>query len=274
VSAFLLTSEFVARRRSGEAQVDRRSVLLALGELLRTEVELDQLLRRVVDLVRQVMRADRATLFVVDPVSGELVSRAAHLPELPEIRLAPGQGIAGHVAERRVPLNIPHADRSPRWDKEVDRKTGYKTVTILAVPVLGPVRPEGGGAEGAKGEEGRRLLGVLQVLNKQDGIFEDEDRDLLALGDEVATALVETGLPRRVTGRGEERYNRVVGDSPLMRRVYEVVARAAATTATVLIRGESGTGKELLARAIHVNSRRSAGPFVKIDCTSIPDGLM
>ena len=59
-----------------------------------------------------------------------------------------------------------------------------------------------------------------------------------------------------------------------MRRVYDVIARAAATSATVLLRGESGTGKELAARAIHVNSERARGPFVKIDCTAIPEGLM
>jgi Nif-specific regulatory protein len=254
-----------------DGRVDRRSVLLALGELLRTEVELDLLLRRVVDLVARAMQADRATLFVIDPVSGELVSRAAHLPELPEIRLQPGQGIAGYVAERRVPVNIPHADQSPRWDAEIDRKTGYKTVTLLCVPVLSPAPP---GPVGDEGPE-RPLIGVLEVLNKRDGIFDDDDRDLLvALAGEVATALCETGLPRRVTGRAQERYNRIIGDSPAMRRVYEVVARAAATTATVLLRGESGTGKELIARAIHVNSRRARGPFVKIDCTSIPEGLM
>jgi Nif-specific regulatory protein len=238
---------------------------------LRTEVELDVLLRRVVDLVARAMRADRATLFVVDPETAELVSRAAHLPELPEIRLRPGQGIAGYVAERRQALNIPFADRHPRWDNEIDRRTGYKTVTILAVPILDGL---GQGAETAD-EGGGRVLGVLQVLNKKGGIFDDEDQALLlALAEEVAPALLKTGLPQRVTGRAHQRYHRIVGDSAAMRRVYEVVARAAATTATVLLRGESGTGKELMARAIHVNSGRAAGPFVKIDCTSIPEGLM
>ncbi|MCS6912701.1 MAG: sigma-54-dependent Fis family transcriptional regulator [Myxococcales bacterium] len=263
MTGFLLSCPAVARRLYA---VDRRSVLVALGELLRSEVDLDQLLRRVVDLLALAMRADRATLFVVDSESGEIVSRAAHLPELPEIRLPIGQGIAGHVAARREPINIPHADRSPRWNREIDRRTGYRTRSILAVPVLGEAPP--GGSE-------RPLLGVIEVLNKQEGIFDEEDQQLLtALAGEVATALRETGLPGRVTGRAQERFNRIVGDSPAMRRIYDLVARAAATTATVLIRGESGTGKELLARAIHVNSQRAQGPFVKIDCTAIPEGLM
>ena len=88
-----------AENSSRSNTVDRRSVLLALLELIRTEVDLDTLLRRIVDLLAQAMDADRATLFVVDKPSGELISRAAHLPELPEIRLRLGQGIAGLVAQ-------------------------------------------------------------------------------------------------------------------------------------------------------------------------------
>ena len=56
--------------------------------------------------------------------------------------------------------------------------------------------------------------------------------------------------------------------------VYEVMASAAATDATVLILGESGTGKELVARAIHANGARADGPFVKVDCTAIPETLI
>ena len=255
-------SESNSAAKSGA--VDRRSVLLALLDLIRTEVDLDTLLRRVVDLLAQTMDADRATLFLIDKQTGELVSRAAHLPELPEIRLQLGQGIAGMVAQTQRPINQPHADDHPRFAASIDRLTGYKTVTVLAVPVLG---------EATDGT--RELLGVIEVLNKKRGNFDNDDRELLCeLADEVATALNHTQLPQRVTMKTPERYHRIIGTSPPMQRVYEIIARAAATTATVLIRGESGTGKELAARAIHVNSLRARGAFVKIDCTSIPEGLM
>ncbi len=244
--------------------VDRRSVLLALLELIRTEVDLDTLLRRVVDLLAQAMDADRATLFVIDQTSGELISRAAHLPELPEIRLKMGQGIAGLVAQTQQPIALSHADDHPRFAANIDRQTGYKTVTVLAVPVLAASTAGGG-----------ELLGVIEVLNKRRGSFDEADRELLSeLAVEVASALGQTQLPQRVTQKTPERYHRIIGTSTPMLRVYEIIARAAATTATVLIRGESGTGKELAARAIHYNSQRAKGPFVKIDCTSIPEGLM
>ncbi len=260
-----------------EGVPDRRSVLLALLDLVRTEVDLDSLLRRVVDLVGQAMAADRATLFMIDPSTGELVSRAAHLPELPEIRLAKGQGIVGHVAQTQKPVNIPHADSHPQFAASIDKLTGYKTNTVLAVPVLGPPRQARSDDRGTTERDGggRELLGVIEVLNKKHGIFHDADRELLLdLADEVATVLTVTTLPQRVTGQTPERYHRIIGSSPLMQRVYDIIARGAATTATVLVCGESGTGKELAARAIHYNSERARGPFIKIDCTSIPEGLM
>ena len=207
---------------------------MALLDLVRTEVDLDSLLRRVVDLVAQAMSADRATLFLIDKNTGELVSRAAHLPELPEIRLPPGQGIAGHVWQSRRPVAASNADDHPRFAAGIDRITGYKTVTVLAAPVLSPAT--------AGGEP--TALGVLQVLNKKAGLFDDRDRDLLCeLASEVATALSETALHERVTGQAPERYHRIVGSSPSMRRVYEIIARAAATSATVLLRGESAPAK-------------------------------
>ncbi|MFC1483471.1 sigma-54-dependent transcriptional regulator [Candidatus Neomarinimicrobiota bacterium] len=65
----------------------------------------------------------------------------------------------------------------------------------------------------------------------------------------------------------------LIGDSKIMLRVYDSIAKAASTSATVLITGESGTGKELVARAIHYNSPRSTAPFIPINCAGIPEGL-
>ncbi len=66
----------------------------------------------------------------------------------------------------------------------------------------------------------------------------------------------------------------IVGESTAMRHVFKLIAKAAESTATVLISGESGTGKELIARAVHYHSRRRAAPFVTMNCTAIPDSLI
>jgi two-component system response regulator HydG len=69
-------------------------------------------------------------------------------------------------------------------------------------------------------------------------------------------------------------FGAIVGQSPPMRAVFDLIARVAATDSTVLVTGESGTGKELVARAIHQRSRRAAGPFVAINCAAVPETLL
>jgi Nif-specific regulatory protein len=237
-------------------------VLLAVANLLQTEIDVDVLLRRIVDLIVEAMAADRGTLFLVDRERSELWSVAAQLPELPEIRLLLGQGIAGHVAATGESMSIDDAQHDRRFFEDIDQSTGYRTRTVLAVPLIG------------RGQADRRVIGVLQLLNKRSGrSFDDGDRVLLEeLAGQVAEALALAQLDGG--GRHALRYNKIIGGSAPMHAVYERVASAATTDATVLILGESGTGKERVARAIHVNGRRAAGPFVKVDCTAIPEGLI
>jgi len=69
-------------------------------------------------------------------------------------------------------------------------------------------------------------------------------------------------------------YEGIIGESEAMQNVYQMMGKAAATPATVLIIGESGTGKELVARAIHYRSKRASAPFVPVNCGGIPEGLL
>jgi DNA-binding NtrC family response regulator len=73
---------------------------------------------------------------------------------------------------------------------------------------------------------------------------------------------------------GKYRFENIVGKSPQMQKIFELVEVVADSKATVLITGESGTGKELIAKAIHYNSSRKEGPFIKINCAAFPDGLV
>jgi two-component system response regulator AtoC len=86
-----------------------------------------------------------------------------------------------------------------------------------------------------------------------------------ALADEVKR-LREAVLPAAFEG--------IVGQSPPMRQLFDLVSRVAPTDASVLITGESGTGKELIARAVHQRSRRHAGHFVAVNCAAVPEQLM
>ena len=247
----------------------RGSVLMAIGPLLSREVDLDELLDEIVTQIAEALGADRGTIYLVDPEAGEVFSKAAHLPELKQIRLKLGQGIAGTVAATGAMVNLPRVDGDMRFFGDIDRRTGYRTRSTLAAPVR---------------DRAGDVIGVVQVLNARSGSFGVEDEQHLArLCAETALAIESTSLYSEVRPRARDaglptgvkyRYNRVVGESAPMQKVYDLVRKAAATTATVLLRGESGTGKELIARAIHYNSDRREKPFVKVDCTTIPSTLM
>jgi Nif-specific regulatory protein len=251
-------------RRPAAPRVDRDSVLIAVGELVRREVDLDALLAQVIDTVTRAMDADRGTFYLVDRARGELFSKAAHLPELREIRLALGQGVAGFVARTGETVNLPSSASDPRFHGAVDRSTGYATRSMLCVPVHG---------------RDAEILGVLQLLNKKGTAFTEGDEALLrALASQVAMIVESTSLYPQLRAASPAplayRFNGIVGQGERMRRVYDVVARAAATDATVLVTGETGTGKGLIARAIHFNSKRAARPFVAVDCASLPATLI
>jgi DNA-binding NtrC family response regulator len=79
-------------------------------------------------------------------------------------------------------------------------------------------------------------------------------------------------LRRRLDEEAKE--HNIVGESPQMRRVMELVRQVARTDSTVLIRGESGTGKELIARSIHAHSRRRYMPIVTVNCGALPEGIL
>jgi DNA-binding NtrC family response regulator len=98
--------------------------------------------------------------------------------------------------------------------------------------------------------------------------------------DNELTECVEGVLDKMVVTKKDRRKSRlaesygIIGDSKEMLRVFGMIDKASSTSVNVLISGESGTGKELVARAIHYSGERSAAPFVSVNCTAIPDGLL
>lgn len=101
-------------------------------------------------------------------------------------------------------------------------------------------------------------------------------KEILAI---VRKAIEHQGLKRenillRREVEGKYRFGNIIGKSPAMRRIFELISRVAATTSNVLVLGESGTGKELVAKAIHYNGPRKDKPFLPINCAAIPEGLL
>lgn len=141
-----------------------RQVGLALG----STVDLDELLELILRKITELLEADRATLYLLDDARGKLVSRVAIGDELRSIEVPSGKGIAGHVARSGKPLRIADAYRDKRFLREWDELTGYRTRSILAVPMKNHVG---------------RTIGVIQVLNKRSvaAEFSQHDEDLLVV---------------------------------------------------------------------------------------------
>ena len=129
----------------------------------------------------EVMDADRATLFLYDESRNELWSKTTQRLEIKEIRLPLGVGIAGNVAKTRTPINIPDTYADARFDPDFDKETGYRTRSILCLPLIG---------------NGDRLIGVIQVLNKKDQeVFNEADESLLGgLSAHITVALERARL--------------------------------------------------------------------------------
>ncbi len=146
----------------------RRKVraLQEVGAAIVSTLEHDELLGLVMERVSEVLDAERSTLYLLDPERGELWSKVAQGAAVQEIRLRVGEGIAGWVAHTGHALLIDDAYQDVRFDAEWDRRTGYRTRSIVAVPLRG--RDES-------------VLGVVQCLNKRSGrgVFDEEDLTLL-----------------------------------------------------------------------------------------------
>jgi len=156
-------------------QESKIAVITEIGSALGTALKLDELLAVVMDKVTGLMDAERSTLFLVDEASGELWSTVTQGVKNTEIRLRIGQGVAGWVAQTGKSINIHDAYDDPRFNPEVDAKTGFQTRSILCQPI--------------RNQDGK-ILGVLQVLNRRSGHFMPEDENLLtALSAQIAIAI-------------------------------------------------------------------------------------
>lgn len=126
--------------------------------------------------IHQIIDADRCTLYLVDHKRQQLVVLQGDV----DIRIPMDKGIAGHVATTQKPYLIADAYKSPYFSKNVDMKTGYRTKSILAMPIF------------ASATDNQKIVGVLQVINKLDdiGYFTQADQDLMGTLSNIAGPLL------------------------------------------------------------------------------------
>jgi signal transduction histidine kinase len=161
-----------------------------IAQAIGSTLDLNELLHLIVAKITELMRAERTTLYVMDEGGEELWTKVLQADELREIRLQLGQGIAGWVAKTGEPVNIADAYEDERFSSATDSKSGYRTRSILCTPM--------------KDNLGR-IIGVLQVLNKREGIFTDEDQVLLeAMASQAGIAIENSKLYLSVVRKNQE----------------------------------------------------------------------
>ncbi len=169
-----------ARRR-----VDKLQAILEVAKAMAAAHSLDELLPLILREAARVIEADRCSLFIIDRQRNELWSRVAQGAKQ-EIRVPLGQGIAGSVAQSGEVVNLRDAYDDPRFQRDWDVKTNYRTKSVLCVPM-----------RDTRGE----VTGVIQALNAVGGEFDAEDEELLiALGGQAAQAIENAMLHEEIRG--------------------------------------------------------------------------
>lgn len=157
------------------------TALKEVGNALGATLDLDDLLELILGKLTDLVEADRATLYLLDEKRKELVSRLVVGEQVRSVRMRVGHGIAGMVAQTGRPIRIEDAYSDPRFERDWDILSGYRTRSMLVAPL--------------KNHLGR-TIGVIQVLNKKDGAgFSDEDEAILAaLSTQAAVAIDNSRL--------------------------------------------------------------------------------
>jgi len=164
----IIESSIMIRKKEHELHTairaqDRLACLLQTAESLSRETDVDSLIEQIVTNSRNLVEADRASLFVINETKTHLISRVAHGTSKP-ILLPINSGIVGSVANSGEVINIPDVYQDQRFNSKVDKETGYRTKSLLSIPVL---------------DQNNNIIAVTQLMNKQDnGPFTDLDCEL------------------------------------------------------------------------------------------------
>jgi Nif-specific regulatory protein len=250
---------------------DRLRAILNVCKRMTSVGDVISLLELITIETKALLKADRVSIFLLDRAKCELWSVISQEKRI--MRFDARLGVAGSVAMTGQTINVADAYEHPLFYKEVDLQTGYRTRTLLAVPL-----------RDLKGE----IIGVGEAINKNEGRFTDEDAELLqTLAAHVSDTIETTQLERQLQdyplqkepdrgadlGGGFSTQN-IIGMSYRIQSIIRLIDQIRDCSVDVLIEGESGTGKELVARALHHNSPRAKQPFVAVNCAALPDNLV
>jgi formate hydrogenlyase transcriptional activator len=277
VVAFALDDGLNLRR--AQHQNDQLQLLLNLTNRITSNLELRDLLRAIAANIREVMHADAVTVALPDAASEKFRVFAMDFPHgkgvAKEELLVTPSAAAKKALDTLKPVVVDMRERSELTSEASDIVAAEGIKAHCSIPLAN------------RG----RALGILSILRTTETPFSPEDVDFLSRASGQIAIAIENALAYHEISqlkdkltqeklyleeeiRSEMNFANIIGNSPPLKHVLELVETVAPSDSTVLLLGETGTGKELIARAIHDRSRRKDRTFVKLNCAAIPTGLL
>jgi Nif-specific regulatory protein len=246
--------------------------LYQVSQVLSRSLDFRETLTEVLSRLSDTAKLRHGMICLQDDSSGELLVTALHENPAPfnTVRYKPGEGIVGAIMSSGKPLVV---RRISDEDRFLDRLGVYDPeLPFVGVPIL--IGEETAGVLAAQPLGSISLLKLHERFLQMVGNLIGQSVRLAKKVEDEQLALKNERDSLRRKVRGEHGFSNMVGHTPSMRMIFEQVRQVAKWNTTVLVRGESGTGKELIANAIHYNSPRSSGPFIKLNCAALPDTLL
>ena len=252
-----------------------------LGELAKVfseSLNLETTLDSVLKLLDTNLKLRRGTITLFDAETETISIKVAHGLSEQSKKLGiykVGEGITGMVVESGREVVVPDINKDPRFLHRTGARSGAsKQIAFICVPVklenktIGALSVDSDTQESeGSPEDTVRLLNVVATMVAQavklNRLVELDRRDLR-----------NENLRLKQELKSRFNINNMIGSSNAIQGVYRLIEQVAPSNTTVLIRGESGTGKDLVAHAIHYNSLRVEKPFVKVNCTALPETLL
>ena len=275
-------TDIEARKTAEQAIVTQNSrlhLLLKLTQEITSNLEFRELLRAISASIREVMDCDAAQIWLADSASGKFRLYALDFPEgkgfVKEGILIESVGACKRALETLQPTirNIANPQEFPPDLYKLMLAEGLKTQCVIPLVSRG------------------RAVAALTINRSTDNPFlPDEIAFLQEASGQIAIAIENclafsqiSELKEKLAQekvyleeeiRSDMGFEQIVGNSPALKHVLQLVETVASSDSTVLLLGETGTGKELIARAIHDRSGRKNRTFVKLNCAAIPTGLL
>ncbi len=181
-----LKNQIEMQRVVSNKEIARMYSLVQATQTVNSSLELDRVLELILQEALRITEAERGTIYLVDDSAKEIWARIIAGDEIREIRQPMGKGISGYVAETGETVNIPDAYKDERFNAEFDKKSGFKTINILCVPM--------------RNKTGK-IIGVFQLINKRHGTFDFDSSDedsLKAFSINAALAVENSRLALRM----------------------------------------------------------------------------